>query len=110
MKYQSFTIQDEVDVETSIGDYMPTWSDVGSVTGIIDLLTGTDVNTIQKAIVQQSTHVAVLMPVPSIGITDKMRLIYGNKWYSITYVDNPAEQDHHMELFLTIGGDIDAAG
>lgn len=110
MKQQEFVIQQKVNVETDIGDYMETWDDLGSVSGILDLLTGTDINTIQKAIVQQSTHIAVLMPKPSFEITDKMRLIYLDKYYAITYADNPAEQDHHMELYLTYGGVLDASG
>lgn len=106
MKKSSFIIQGSQKVKTSIGDYKSVWSDLGVVSGYLDLITGTDVNTLQKAIIEQSTHVAVLTPFPTFKITDGMRFVHDNRYYTITYADDPVGQQHHMELYLTFGGTL----
>lgn len=101
-----FVIQEKKNVKTEIGDYAPEWSDTGNVNGILDLITGTDVNDAQNAITEQSTHVLIIQPVPSFKIDDTMRVIENDRWYSITYADDPAGQAHHLELYLTLGGEL----
>lgn len=97
-------IQKSLEQETSIGDFVPVWSDLGTVSGYIDLLAGTDLNYAQNAIMEQSTHICILPNLHNFEITDKMRLVDDDKYYSITYVDDPVGQHHHLELYLTFGG------
>lgn len=106
MLSNKYTIQKYEDVQQDLGDYEATWSDLGVVDGFLDMLTGTDVNDVQNAIIEQSTHVLIVMPIPDFVITDKMRVIFNGNYYSITYVDDPVGQHHHLEIYLTYGGVI----
>lgn len=103
---QAYRIQSAVLVDDGIGGSVATWTDTMSVDAYLDLTTGSDNNTVQNAFVQQSTHVLII-PTHTPGITDKMRVVdTDNRWYSITYVDDPVGQHHHLELYLKFGGVI----
>lgn len=83
------------------------WSHLITVEGYIDMISGTDLNTIQNAITEQSTHILII-PSYTEGITDDMRVIdKDNRFYTITYSDNPVGQNHHNEIYLKYGGVID---
>ena len=104
---QTFTIQQFSQVDDGIGGYTEDWSKFKTVKGYLDLVTGTDINAVQNAIIEQSTHV-VIIPSFTTGITDKMRVVdTANRWYSITYADDPVGQHHHNELYVKFGGVID---
>lgn len=72
------------------------------VYGVLDFLSGTDRNTVQNAVTEDSTHVLVILDYID-GITDNMRVVDENyRVYDITYSDNPAGQNNHNELYLTL--------
>lgn len=100
---QSFWIKEKRQVPDEIGGFEEKWSNFASVTGYLDLVTGTDLANMQKALVEESTHLLIL---PSFvkGITDDMIVVsaHGGKSYNITYADNPLELNHHNELYLTL--------
>lgn len=101
---QTFTIQQFSQVDDGIGGYIEDWAMFKTVKGYLDLVTGTDLNSVQNAIIEQSTHV-VIIPIFTTGITDKMRIVdVDNRWYSITYADDPVGQHHHNELYVKYGG------
>uniref|UniRef100_UPI0035A05891 phage head closure protein n=1 Tax=Jeotgalibaca porci TaxID=1868793 RepID=UPI0035A05891 len=101
---QTFEIQIMKQNDDGIGGYTEKWYEFETVKGYIDLLTGTDQNTLQNAFTEQSTHVLII-PQFTTGITDKMRVIDSqNRYYSITYADDPVGVGHHNELYLTFGG------
>lgn len=103
---QSLMVQRKTQTDDGIGGLIENWADLDSVDGYIDLVTGTDLNTMQNAYTEQSTHVAVI-PEYVPWITDDMRIVDENKrWYSITYVDDPVGVHHHLELYLNYGGDL----
>ncbi len=104
---QDYRIQSAVLVDDGIGGSVATWTDaMDSVKAYIDLITGNDNNTVQNAFVEQSTHILII-PTHTPGITDKMRVVdAADRWYSITYVDDPVGQHHHLELYLKFGGVI----
>jgi len=104
---QSFTIEEYTQDDDGIGGVFETWAKFKTVKGYLDLVTGTDINAVQNAIIEQSTHV-VIIPSFTTGITDKMRIVdVDNRWYSITYADDPVGQHHHNELYVKYGGVID---
>lgn len=101
---QTFEIQVMTQVDDGIGGYSEGWATFKAVQGYIDLLTGTDQNTLQNAFTEQSTHVLII-PQFTTGITDTMRVVDSqNRYYSITYADDPVGVGHHNELYLTFGG------
>lgn len=100
----TFTIEMKERVDDGLGGYIEEWTAVKTVEGYLDLLSGTDLNSAQNAITEESTHVLVI-PSYTEGITDKMRVVDDdNRFYHITYADNPVGINHHNELYLTFGG------
>lgn len=101
---QSYLIKQKTPSDDGIGGKTFTWSDVMTVSGYLDMLTGTDQNAVQNAFVEQSTHVLII-PTFTEGITDKMRVVdaYG-RYYDIAFADDPVGQRHHNEVYLKFGG------
>jgi len=103
----SFDIQEFTEVDDGIGGFIDFWVTKVIVEGYIDMISGTDLNTIQNAVTEQSTHILII-PNCIDGITDKMRVIdKDNRYYTITYSDNPVGVNHHNEIYLKYGGVID---
>lgn len=104
MRPSIFHIQQKVQTPDTIGGFTESWSEFKDVEAYLDMSTGSDRNTVQNAIIEQSTHI-LIVPTYTSGITDKMRVVDDeNRWYSITYVDDPMGQHHHLELYLTFEG------
>ena len=102
-----FDIQYVTQVDDGIGGSYDAWSSFKAVKGYLDLITGTDLNTLQNAFTEQSTHVLII-PQFTTGITDKMRVVDSqNRYYSITYTDDPVGLEHHNELYIKFGGVLD---
>ena len=100
----SFTIQHQTRVPDGIGGHKLTWDTYEEVKGYIDMLGGTDINTKQNAITEDSTHILII-PDFAEGITDKMRVVdKDNRYYTITYSDDPMGQGHHNEIYIKFGG------
>lgn len=104
---QEFKIQVMDQIDNGIGGFNEDWADFKTVKGYIDLLTGTDLNTMQNAFIEQSTHILII-PQFTDGITDDMRVVdETNRYYTITYADDPVGQGHHNEIYCKYGGVID---
>lgn len=100
-----FIIQSYEEVSSGLG-YEEVWTDFKTVSGYIDLLSGKDFKDVQNAFTEDSTHILII-PGYQPGITDKMRIVdKDNRFYFITYSDNPVGLNHHNEIYLKFGGDI----
>ena len=100
-----FEIQEKGYVDDGIGGSQDEWHTVMTVTGWIDMLTGSNAsNTTQNAIVERSTHVLII-PTFTEGIKDTMRVVDSSKrCYTITYCDDPVGVHHHNEIYVTFEG------
>lgn len=104
---QKLVLQKKFQADDGIGGLDESWGDYKAFDGYIDLMTGTDLNTQQNAYTEQSTHLAVISDYTP-DVSDDMRVVdEAGRWYSITYVDDPVGVHHHLELYLTYGGEID---
>lgn len=104
---QSFVIQEEKSIPDGIGGHITEWNPVMGVKGYIDLVTGTNLNPIQNAFIEESTHV-LIVPNFTPGITDEMRILdQHNRFYLITYADDPVGVGHHNEVYCKYGGVVD---
>lgn len=104
IRTQTFMLQINETSDDGIGGMMSSWANYVAVDGYLDMLSGTDQTTIQKAIVEQSTHILIL-PLYNGQITDSMRIVDAvGRTYAITYVDDPGGQHHHTEIYLNYGG------
>ena len=101
-----FLIQAKTQADDGIGGFTEDWSDLKEVFGYLDLVTGTDLNNVQNAIIEQSTHVLILPEFIS-WVTAEMRIVDSLKrYYTITYADDPMGVHHHNELYCKFGGVI----
>ena len=101
-----FLIQAKTQADDGIGGFTDDWSDLKEVFGYLDLVTGTDLNNVQNAIIEQSTHVLILPEFIS-WVTADMRIVDSLKrYYTITYADDPMGIHHHNELYCKFGGVI----
>ena len=99
-----FKIQQKAQVDEGIGGFIEDWTTFKAAEGYLDLIIGTDQNSLQNAFTEQSTHVLIIPDFTS-GITDNMRVLEDNgRYYSVTYVDDPVGQGHHNELYLKYEG------
>lgn len=72
------------------------------VHGVLDLLEGSDRANEQNALTENSTHVLVVLEYTE-GITDQMCVVDRHgRVYDITYSDDPADQQNHNELLLSL--------
>ena len=101
-----FILQAKTQADDGIGGFTEDWSDLKEVFGYLDLVTGTDLNNVQNAIIEQSTHVLILPEFIS-WVTADMRIVDSLKrYYTITYADAPMGIHHHNELYCKFGGVI----
>ena len=101
-----FLIQAKTQADDGIGGFTEDWSDLKEVFGYLDLVTGTDLNSVQNAIIEQSTHLLILPEFIS-WVTADMRIVDDQKrYYTITYADDPMGVHHHNELYCKFGGVI----
>lgn len=101
-----FLIQAKTQADDGIGGFTEDWSDLKEVFGYLDLVTGTDLNNVQNAVIEQSTHLLILPEFIS-WVTADMRIVDDQKrFYLITYADDPMGVHHHNELYCKFGGVI----
>ena len=101
-----FLIQAKTQADDGIGGFTEDWSDLKEVFGYLDLVTGTDLNNVQNAFIEQSTHLLILPEFIS-WVTADMRIVDSLKrYYTITYADDPMGVHHHNELYCKFGGVI----
>ena len=101
-----FLIQAKTQADDNIGGFTEDWSDLKEVFGYLDLVTGTDLNNVQNAFIEQSTHLLILPEFIS-WVTAEMRIVDSLKrYYTITYADDPMGVHHHNELYCKFGGVI----
>lgn len=102
----SFDIEQKTQVDDGIGGIVEAWDIYKPVKGFIDLVTGTNLNTVQNSFIEQSTHILII-PTFTKGITDDMRIIDSNgRIYGITYSDDPVGVGHHNEVYCKYEGEV----
>lgn len=100
----TFKIQTAEQADDGIGGFIEGWETVKTVQGYLDMLSGTDLSAMQNAFVEESTHVLII-PDFTKGITDHMRIVdKHNRYYTISYADDPVGQGHHNEIYCRYGG------
>lgn len=91
--------------KNAIGERVPIWSDAQSITGWLDLMSGTSGYAAYNAKIQNSTHIFLCDYVPLPGIdAEKTRAVIGGKTYDILLIDNPMELCEQLEIYLKYTG------
>lgn len=102
---QTYTLERATNVKDDIGGTVKQWQPAGSVLGYLDMLDGSKNNAVQSALVESSSHVLVTVGTPS-GIDAGMRIVAKGKMYLITFVDDPNNIGHHLEVYCRYDGKV----
>lgn len=96
-------------VELSIiGEQVPVWKTVQSITGFLDLSGGDSKYTIYDAKVQESTHIFIADYVKlNAGIkAENSRMIVDGKQYDVMLIDDPMGLHKQLEIYLKYTGGV----
>ena len=89
-------------VDDGTGNYLSAWSTYLSTSGPFTQLSG-DERLVGGQEMVVSTHlIAVPYSTTAAAITNKMRAVIGSTTYQVTYIENPNEENHHIEVFLRV--------
>lgn len=91
-------------VKNDIGEGVETWAESATITGWLDLSSGSADYTTYNAKIQESTHVFITDTILNLEECE-CRLICDGKTYEITLFDNPMELNYHTEIFLKYTGE-----
>lgn len=93
-------------VKNEIGESIPKWETVHTLTGFIDLSSGDSRRTVYHAKIQESTHLFICdyVEIDSSITAENSRMIVNGRKYDITLIDNPMELNRHLEFYLKFTG------
>lgn len=101
----TLTIQKKTgSTKNAISEKVPTWADVKTITGWLDLMSGSSGYSAYNAKIQESTHVFLCDYTPLGVSAENARAVIGTKTYDIMLIDNPMEMGEHLEIFLKYTG------
>lgn len=94
--------------QNSIGEQVPVWKTVQSITGFLDLSGGDSKYTIYDAKVQESTHIFIADYVKlDAGIkAENSRMIVDGKQYDVMLIDDPMGLHKQLEIYLKYTGGV----
>lgn len=91
-----------------IGEEVESWTDVQTLTGWLDLLTGSSGYSTFSTKVQESTHIFVgdYVPMDASVSAENARMVIKGKHYDVTLIDNPMEMESgsQWEIYLKYTG------
>lgn len=99
---QEFKVLGITQQDDGFGGFYETKDVTYTSQGYLDLISGTNDNTMLNAKVEQSTHILITEYFDWYKslIDDKKSIQCDGKEFSITYVDNPVGLNHHLEIYL----------
>lgn len=94
------------DERNEIGEVVPVWKTVNTLTGWLDLSSGDSRYTSYDAKIQESTHIFLCdYSLLDERITaENSRLLIKGKTYDINVIDNVMEMDRQLEFYLKYRG------
>lgn len=94
-------------VKNEIGEVVPQWTTVLSLTGFLDYQAGDSKYINFNAKIQESTHIFIAdyVSLDSSIKAENSRMLINNKVYDVMLIDNPMELNKHLEIYLKYTGD-----
>ncbi len=89
-----------------IGEQVPEWKTVQSLTGFLDLSGGDSRYTVYDAKIQESTHIflADYKELDEAITAESSRVLIGDTVYDVMLIDDPMEMHRQLELYLKYTG------
>lgn len=76
------------------------WAVVHKLAGLMDMITGSDEQTYQNSLIATSQQVLISEDISfEVLSTDRIRNPRTGIEFEITYVDDPMELNHHLEIY-----------
>lgn len=85
--------------KNKLGQPIYDFVETGKVKGYLDMLSGNEAE--RASALSSSTHVFLTQEV-DLTLTNKDRLKFGEQVYEVTFVDNPVNLGHHLEIYLKV--------
>lgn len=100
------TLQTATYDNNSSGEQVPIWTDRQTLTGFLDLMSGSAGYTAYNAKIQESTHVFLCdyVELPKDVKTETARMVIDGQAYDVTYIDDPMGLHEHLEIYLKYTG------
>lgn len=94
--------------QNSIGEQVPAWKTVQSITGFLDLSGGDSKYTIYDAKVQESTHIFIAdyVKLDTRIKAENSRMIVDGKQYDVMLIDDPMGLHKQFEIYLKYTGGV----
>ena len=97
-------IQIKTTTKNEIGEAVPAWETVQSITGWLDLQGGDSKHTSFNAKVQESTHIFLADYVALDVKAENSRVLVNGERYDVMLIDDPMGLHKHLEIFLKYTG------
>lgn len=93
--------------KNEIGEVVPQWATVNTLSGWLDLSSGDSKRTVYSAKIQESTHIFVcdFTQLDQRIKAENSRLIVKGRIYDVMVIDNVMEMDQQFEIYLKYTGD-----
>lgn len=85
--------------KNAIGEKIPAWKDLQTLTGWLDLQAG-DSKYTHNAKLQESTHIFICDYVPIDRKATDKRLVVNGTAYDVMLIDDPMEMHQQLEIYL----------
>jgi head-tail adaptor len=87
----------------AIGESVPVWTDITTLTGWLDLQSG-DSKYTHNAKIQESTHVFLCDYVAIDRVAEDKRMVINGVTYDVLLIDDPMEMHQQLEIYLRYVG------
>jgi head-tail adaptor len=87
-----------------IGEKVPAWKDIQTLTGWLDLQSGDSKYATYNAKLQESTHIFLCDYVPVDRKATNKRLMVNGTAYDVLLIDDPMEMHQQLEIYLRFVG------
>ena len=98
------TLQTKTSAKNTIGEGVQTWTDVASLTGFLDLMSGTSSYNTFNTKAQESTHIFLADYVELNVDAENCRALIGGCIYDVLLIDDPMGLHEHLEIYLKFVG------
>lgn len=99
------TLQKRTSVKNALGQGIISYENVDTLTGYLDMATGSANYTSYNAKITESTHVFIADYKDIKVDEEEARMVINGRNYDVKYIDNPMGLNEHLEIFLKyIGG------
>lgn len=99
------TLQQKTTTKNAIGERVPAWTDVCTLVGWLDYMSGESKYTTYNAKLQESTHVFVCDYNAAVERNaENKQLVANGLTFDVLLIDDPMELHQHLEFYLRFVG------